>query len=125
MAEDRKKFIIKEDENGYVDIGDEVVAIIAGLTATECDGVISLVGNLTSEVISKAGAGKLAKGVKVLTREDGTLAIRLSINIELGYEIPKLCEQVQEKVKSAIENMTGLQVTSVDIKVASVSAANE
>ena len=125
MAEDRKSFMIKEDENGGVNIADEVVAIIAGLAATEVDGVASLAGNLTNEIISKAGSNKLAKGVKVLTEDDDVLAIRLSVNIAYGYEIPKICQQIQEKVKSAVENMTGLQVVSVDIKIASVSLASE
>lgn len=125
MAEDRMSFMIKESENGGVNIADEVVAIIAGLAATEVDGVAALAGNLTNEVISKAGANKLAKGVKVVTEEDDKLAIRLSVNIAYGYEIPKICQQIQEKVKSAVENMTGLQVISVDIKIASVSVANE
>ena len=125
MAEDRKSFMIKEGENGGVNIADEVVAIIAGLAATEVDGVASLAGNLTNEIISKAGSNKLAKGVKVLTEDDDVLAIRLSVNIAYGYEIPKICQQIQEKVKSAVENMTRLQVVSVDIKIASVSVASE
>ena len=67
MAEDRKSFVIKESENGGVNITDEVVAIIAGLAATEVEGVSSLAGNLTNEVISKAGMNKLSKGVKIIT----------------------------------------------------------
>lgn len=125
MAEDRKSFMIKEDANGGINIADEVVAIIAGLAATEVEGVSSLAGNLTNEVISKAGASKLSKGVKVMETEDDCLSVRLSINIAFGYEIPKICEQVQDKVKTAIESMTGLEVVTVDIKIASVSVANE
>lgn len=125
MADDRKSFMIKEDEKGGVNIADEVVAIIAGLAATEVEGVSSLVGNLTNEVISKAGANKLAKGVKVLSTDEDKLAVRLSVNIAFGYEIPKICEQIQEKVKSAVESMTGLEVTSVDIKIATVSVEAE
>ena len=126
MSEEKNSYSIHEELNmGEVQIADEVVAIIAGLAATEVDGVASLAGNLTNEVISKAGANKLAKGVKVSTEEDDNLAIRMSVNIAYGYEIPKICQQIQEKVKSAVENMTGLQVVSVDIKIASVSVANE
>lgn len=125
MAEDRKNFMINEGDNGVVNIADEVVAIIAGLAATEVEGVASLAGNLTSEVISKAGAGKLAKGVKVVTEDENELSVRLSVNIAYGYEIPKICQQIQEKVKSAVENMTGLQVVAVDVKIAAVSVANE
>ena len=125
MADDRKSFLIKEDINGGVNITDEVVAIIAGLAATEVEGVSSLAGNLTNEVISKAGMNKLSKGVKIVTDEDNQLSVRLSINISYGYEIPKICSQVQEKVKTAIETMVGMEVVNVDIKIAAVSDINE
>ena len=124
MAEDRKSFVIKESENGGVNITDEVVAIIAGLAATEVEGVSSLAGNLTNEVISKAGMNKLSKGVKIIT-EENKVAVRLGVNISYGYEIPKICQQVQDKVKNAIENMVGLEVIRVDIKIASVAVAGE
>ena len=120
MAEDRKSFVIKESENGGVNITDEVVAIIAGLAATEVEGVSSLAGNLTNEVISKAGMNKLSKGVKIITEEENKVAVRLGVNISYGYEIPKICQQVQDKVKNAIENMVGLEV-----KIASVAVAGE
>ena len=125
MADDRKSFLIKEDINGGVNITDEVVAIIAGLAATEVEGVSSLAGNLTNEVISKAGMNKLSKGVKIVTDEDNQLSVRLCINISYGYEIPKICSQVQEKVKTAIETMVGMEVVNVDIKIAAVSVINE
>ena len=125
MAEDRKSFVIKESENCGVNITDEVVAIIAGLAATEVEGVSSLAGNLTNEVISKAGMNKLSKGVKIITEEENKVAVRLGVNISYGYEIPKICQQVQDKVKNAIENMVGLEVISVDIKIASVAVAGE
>ena len=124
-GEDRKSFVIKESENGGVNITDEVVAIIAGLAATEVEGVSSLAGNLTNEVISKAGMNKLSKGVKIITEEENKVAVRLGVNISYGYEIPKICQQVQDKVKNAIENMVGLEVISVDIKIASVAVAGE
>lgn len=67
-----------------VNITDEVVAIIAGLAATEVEGVSSLAGNLTNEVISKAGMNKLSKGVKIITEEENKVAVRLGVNISYG-----------------------------------------
>ncbi|MBR1571602.1 MAG: Asp23/Gls24 family envelope stress response protein [Lachnospiraceae bacterium] len=122
---DKKDFVIKEEENGIVNIGEEVIAIIAGLAATEVDGVVSLVGNLTNELISKAGGSKLAKGIKVVTNESDKIAVKVAVNISYGYEIPIICQQIQEKVKASVENMTGLDVVSVDVKIASVDVANE
>lgn len=65
MAEDRKIFKIKEDNLGEVRIADEVVAIIAGLAATEVEGVSSMAGNITNELVSKLGMKNLSKGVRV------------------------------------------------------------
>lgn len=81
MAEDRKSFVIKRERKWWGQYTDEVVAIIAGLAATEVEGVSSLAGNLTNEVISKAGMNKLSKGVKIITEEENKVAVRLGVNI--------------------------------------------
>ncbi len=117
MANDNKTFEIKEG----VQITDEVVAIVAGLAATEVEGVESLTGNLTNTMISKTGMNKLQKGVRIVKNADSSISVRLSLNICYGYEIPMICGKVQDKVKSAIENMTGISVSEVDIRIATVS----
>ena len=105
---------------GEVQIADEVVAIIAGLAATEVEGVAAMAGNITNELISKLGMKNLSKGVKVLVT-DRSVDVDLALNIEYGYSIMKVSEKVQDKVKSAIENMTGLEVAMVNIRIASVN----
>ncbi|GFI08764.1 MAG: Asp23/Gls24 family envelope stress response protein [Lachnospiraceae bacterium] len=105
---------------GEVQIADEVVAIIAGLAATEVEGVAAMAGNITNELISKLGMKNLSKGVKVLVT-DRSVDVDLALNIEYGYSIMKVSEKVQEKVKAAIENMTGLEVAMVNIRIASVN----
>lgn len=122
MAEN-KNFVININGDGGVNISEEVVGIIAGLGAAEVDGVESLSGNLTADSISKAGAGKLAKAIRIVEGDEGKITVRMSINMKYGYEIPKVCGQVQEKVKQAVETMTGLEVTGVDIRIATVSVA--
>ena len=104
----RNTYTIYDDEGiGTVQIADEVVAIIAGLAATEVDGVASMAGNITNELVSKLGMKNLSKGVKVDVL-DGVVCVDLALNLKYGYEIPATCKNVQEKVKTAIENMTGL-----------------
>lgn len=105
---------------GEVQIADEVVAIIAGLAATEVDGVDSMAGNITNELVGKLGMKNLSKGVKVAVTEE-TVSVELSLNMKYGYSIPEVGEKVQDRVKSAIENMTGLSVLEVNIKIAGVS----
>jgi uncharacterized alkaline shock family protein YloU len=102
-----------------VKIADEVVAIIAALAATEVDGVASMAGNVTNELVSKLGAKSLSRGVK-LTVLENVVTVDLSLNIEFGKNILETSKKVQERVKSAIENMTGLEVADVNIHIANV-----
>lgn len=123
--EDRNTYTIKSDENlGEVQIADEVVAIIAGLAAIEVDGVASMAGNATKELINKLGKKSLSKGVRVDVLE-GIVTVSLAMNIRFGYNIKDVTEKVQDKVKAAIENMTGLEVADVNIRVAGVDVPEE
>ena len=118
--EERSTYTIKEDENlGEVKIADEVVAIIAGLAAMEVEGVASMSGNATKELISRLGMKSLSKGVKVDVLE-GIVTVSLKLNLQYGYNVLEVSGKVQEKVKTAIENMTGLTVADVNIRVAGV-----
>lgn len=119
--ENQDNYTLQSDESfGQVQIADEVVAIIAGLAATEVEGVASMAGNITNELVGKLGMKNLSKGIKVAV-EDGVVQVDVALNIAYGYSVPKTCQKVQEKVKASIENMTGLEVSSVNIRIASVS----
>ena len=121
MAKDeRNAYTIQNDASlGEVKIADEVVAIIAALAATEVDGVASMAGNITNEVIGKLGIKNLSKGVKVDVLE-GVVTVSLALNLKYDYSIMEVTKKVQENVKNAVENMTGLEVADVNIKVAGV-----
>ncbi len=105
---------------GTVQIADDVVAIIAGLAATEVDGVASMAGNITKEIISKLGVKNLSKGVRVNVSE-GSVSVEVALNIDYGYSVPEVSAKVQDKVKGAIENMTGLNVAEVNVRIAGVA----
>ena len=121
MAKDEKITYDIQNEAGLGDvkIADEGVAIIAGLAATEVEGVASMAGNITNELISKLGMKKLSRGVKVDVLE-GVVTVSLALNLKYNYSIVDVTARVQEKVKSAIENMTGLEVADINIRVAGV-----
>lgn len=112
--------VYEQGKIGEVQIADEVVAIIAGLAATEIEGVGSMAGNITNELVGKLGMKNLSKGVKVEVTEEH-VSVDLSLNMKYGYNIPSVSEKVQEKVKTAIENMTGLTVLDVNVKIAGVN----
>ena len=122
MEENRKSLKIKEDQFGEIRVVDDVVTIIAGLAATEVEGVGSMAGNITNEIVAKTGAKNLSKGVRVDVM-DGIVTADLNLNIKYGYAIPEVSGNVQERVRTAIENMTGLEVGTVNVRIASVDMA--
>ncbi|HJG83097.1 Asp23/Gls24 family envelope stress response protein [Clostridium sp. M62/1] len=110
----------RKEKLGEVKIADEVVAMIAGLAATEVEGVDSMAGNITNELVGKLGMKNLNRGVKISV-DDDHVSVELSLNMKYGYSIPDVSEKVQERVRTAIETMTGLTVLEVNIKIAGVS----
>ena len=118
--EDEKNIQIEGNKSfGDVVIADEVLAIIAGIAATEVEGVHSMDGGWSGDFISKLGIKDLARGVKVQVRE-GEVKLDLSLNMEYGYAIPKVSDLVQDKVSASINNMTGLTVSEVNIRISGV-----
>ena len=117
----RQSLDLREDDSmGSVKIADDVVAMIAALAATEVDGVSSMNGNLTHEIMNKIGYKNLTRGVKVEVFNK-KVSVDLSIIIEYGYNIPGTSHKVQTKVQAAIESMTGLEVTDVNVRIAGVN----
>ena len=114
MAEKRTTYKLQDVGGiGEVKIADEVVTVIAGLAATEVEGVASMEGNITNELVSKLGVKNLSKGVKITVLE-GVVTVDLEVS-----------KKVQDKVKSSIENMTGLEVADVNIRIAGVDMEND
>ena len=118
---DKSTQIAEEDAGiGTVKIADDGVAMIAGIAAAEVDGVAAMAGNVPNEFMSKVGVKNLKKGVKVEVFHK-VVKVDLALIMEYGYNIPATSQKVQEKVKNAIENMTGLEVSDVNIRIAGVN----
>ena len=109
---------------GTVRIADEVVGTIAGLAATEVNGIAGMSGGLVGGIAEMLRKKNFSKGVKVEVGEKEA-AVDLYIIVEYGVRIPDIALTVQEKVKSAIENMTGLEVVEVNVHVQGVGFVSE
>ncbi len=119
--DEKNTYLLQEDENiGVVQIADDVVAMIASLATREVDGISAMAGNMTGEFMSKVGVKNMTKGVKVDIFEKN-VDVDLAVTVDYGYNIPAVCQKVQAKVKTAIENMTGLNVADVNIRIAGVN----
>ncbi len=101
---------------GSVKVAEDVVPVIAAIAATEVEGVASIAGTSSSDIVKLK---KAPKGVRVVV--DGRkVTVALAVGIDYGNNVPETSRKVQEKVKSAIESMTGLQVVDVSVHVSSV-----
>ncbi|MFO7262524.1 MAG: hypothetical protein A6D91_08885 [Bacillaceae bacterium G1] len=106
-------------ENGVVRIADDVVAIIAGVAASETEGVASMSGGITEGLARRVSGKNVTKGVSV---EVGSVeaAIDLRVIVKYGVKIHEVARKLQENVKEAVETMTGLRVVEVNVKVEGV-----
>lgn len=109
---------------GTVKIANEVVAIIAGLAATEIDGVAGMSGGMTADFTEMLGMKNLSKGIKVEVGEKET-AIDVFIIVEYGSRISEVANLVQENIKATVETMTGLNVIEVNVNVQGVKIPKE
>lgn len=106
---------------GAIRIADEVVEVIAGLAASEVDGVAGMSGGFVGDLAHMLGRTKnLSKGVKVEVGEKET-AVDLYVIMDFGVSIPNVALKVQEAVKEAIESMTGLTVVETNIHVQGIN----
>ena len=112
------------NELGTIKVSDEVVAIIAGLAATEVAGVAGMSGGIAGGIAEALGRKNLSKGVKVEVGEKEA-AIDLFIIVEYGSRIPDVAWNIQEKVKKTVESMTGLCVVEVNIHIQGVNIEKE
>jgi uncharacterized alkaline shock family protein YloU len=113
-----------EEKLGTVRIADDVVAVIAGLTANKVKGIASMSAGITEGWAKRVSGKNLTKGVDVEVGQVET-AIDLRVIVEYGEQINEVCLKLQREVKDAVENMTGLNVVEVNIKVEGVDVSDE
>lgn len=114
MAE--KDMVLSVQSHGAIKIADEVVSIIAGLATLEVGGIAGMSGGFVGGIAEILGKRNLSKGVKVAVGETET-AIDLYVITDYGISIPEVAMTVQKNVKTAIENMTGLDVVEVNVHI--------
>jgi uncharacterized alkaline shock family protein YloU len=114
----------EDKDAGAVRISDDVVGTIAGIAATEVEGVAGMSGGIVGGITDMLGRKNLSKGVKV---EAGVreAALDLFLVVEYGVRIPDVAQRVQENVKQAVESMTGLHVVEVNIHIQGVAFRQE
>ncbi|ACL69384.1 Asp23/Gls24 family envelope stress response protein [Halothermothrix orenii] len=116
--------MVEKESLGSIKIANEVVAIIAGLAATEVDGVAGMSGNIAGGIAEMLGRKNLSKGVKVEVGEK-ECAVDLFVIVDYGTSISEVAWEIQNNVKQAIESMTGLKIVEINVHVQEVHFAEE
>ncbi len=114
-----KEYFSHADELGTIHISEEVLGGIAAAAALEVEGVGSLSANLSSELGELLGKKSQAKGVRIQVEEE-SVSVSLAVMLNYGFPIPQVAAAIQESVKNAVEAMSGLTVSTVDVTIAGI-----
>lgn len=116
--------IMENNCESQLKIANDVVGKIAAIAALEVDGVSAMGNNITTEIMGKVGIKNLMKNVKVEIL-GGEITVDIAITVDYGRNLPGISEQVQARVKQAIENMTSLKVGDVNVRIAGINLVKE
>ncbi len=106
--------------SGQVNIADDVISVIAGTATLKTDGVAGMAGNFAGDIIEMLGKKNFSKGVSI-SIDEKNVQISLDIIVKFGTKIHEVALDVQKNVKTAVENMTGLNVVAVNINISSLA----
>lgn len=104
---------------GKVEIAPEVIEVIAGIAASEVDGVASMRGNFAAGVVEKLGKKNHGKGVRVELTED-SIKVDVYCFMKFGVSIPTVAQKVQDNIRQALKNMTALELDEVNIHIVGI-----
>ncbi|MDD2553278.1 MAG: Asp23/Gls24 family envelope stress response protein [Desulfotomaculaceae bacterium] len=111
-------------KQGTIKISEDVVATIAGLAAAEVSGVAGMSGGITGDLVEKLGRKNISKGIKAEVDEN-EVTIDISVIVEYGVNIHTVAVDLQNSIRNAIENMTGLSVVNVNVNIQGLSFGSE
>ena len=121
---ENKDYLSTVQENGAIHISEEVIASIAALAANEVEGVCGLSANLGTDIAELLGKKNLGRGVK-LSFADDMISIECYVVALYGYSVIEIAKNVQEKVTTAVESMTGTKVKSVNVDICGITLPKE
>lgn len=124
MSINEENMVTNLDAEGHVSISNDVVATIAAIAAKSVSGVADMIGSISGGFAEFLGKKNPAKGVKV-TINDRDVKIDMFIIVEYGVKIPDVAWEIQDKTKSEVESMTGLNVTAVNVNVEGVDVTEK
>jgi uncharacterized alkaline shock family protein YloU len=111
---------VGKEELGRIEVAPEVIEVIAGIAATEVEGVAATRGNFASGVVERFGKKVHSKGVKSAMSEDGKIVIDVFCSVKFGYSIPKVAKELQQSIRQQIITMTAIETSEVNIHITGI-----
>lgn len=118
MGEGRE-YISHTEEMGSIQISEDVIAIIAAMSASEVEGIGNLAANIGNDIAEFLGKKNLSRGIKVQISEN-TVTVDVAILVKYGYTIPETAKHVQDAIYNGLEAMAGLTVRAVNVHVGGI-----
>ena len=118
---DSKQYITQSQENGSVQISEDVIASIVAVAVGEFEGVAGFSAKLGSDIAEMLGKKNWGKGVKLTITEHDELYIECNIIAIYGFSVVQVAKAVQDGVVAAVESMTGMRVSGVNVNVCGIS----
>lgn len=115
---------VGKEELGKIEVAPEVIEVIAGIAATEVEGIASTRGNFASGVAERFGKKVHSKGIKSAMSEDGNIVIEVFCTVKYGFAIPKVAKEVQTTIRQAILNMTLIETSEVNVHITGIQFEN-
>lgn len=117
---DNKEYAVQQEENGTIQISEEVIATIVSVSAKDVEGVAALSGNLGDDIAGILGKKNVNRGVRVQILDDG-VQIEMDVLAKYGCSVTEMGKSLQSTVSAAVESMTGLKVKSVAVNISGIS----
>ena len=119
MAEN-KQYITQEQENGSVMISEDVIVSIVNLAVSEVEGIAGLSSKPGADIVDMIGVKGWGKGLKVSINEDETICVECNVNIKYGQSVVDVAKNAQDAIISALESMTGIKTSAVNVNVCGI-----
>ena len=119
MAES-KQYIIQQQDNGTVQISEDVITSIVANAVADVDGVVGLSTKSGADIADMIGKKSWGKGIKIVIAEDDSLTIDCNINVGYGQSVVTVAQAVQEAINSAVESATGIKINTINVNVCGI-----
>lgn len=119
MAEN-KQYITQQQDNGSVQISEDVIAAIVSHAACEVEGVVGVNSKPGADIAELIGKKSWGRGIKVVVLEDGAISIDCNLTVTYGLNVVEIAKTAQVAITNALESISGIQIAAVNVNICGI-----